>query len=133
MRAGTRHAVVPFLLVAVGAALGANARYWVSARAADRFGVDFPYGTLIINASGSFAIGFLLATLTAQAGVDPEARLLVATGFLGGYTTFSTFAWETAALLRRGTLLPTLANWLGSACLGVAAAALGVALAGWLR
>ncbi len=125
--------MAPFLLVAVGAVLGANARYWVSNRAANRFGVDFPYGTLIVNVSGSFAIGFVLATLTSQAGIDPEARLLVATGFLGGYTTFSTFAWETAALLRRGSLLPTLANWLGSACLGVAAAAIGVALAGWVR
>ena len=94
--------MAPFLLVAVGAVLGANARYWVSNRAANRFGVDFPYGTLIVNVSGSFAIGFVLATLTSQAGIDPEARLLVATGFLGGYTTFSAFSLDAGTLWERG-------------------------------
>lgn len=123
----------PYLLVAVGAVVGANARYWVSLQTARRLGVGFPYGTLIINVSGSLLIGFVLARLAAQTGLEPSGRLLLATGFCGGYTTFSTFAFETAAFLRRGSPVAAFANVAGSTALGVAAAAVGIAVAGLLR
>ena len=117
-------AVSPFLLVGVGGILGANARYILSTWAADRFGTAFPYGTFIVNISGSFLIGFLLAIFVAHVGNSP-ARLLVVTGFLGAYTTFSTFTFETMALLRQGDIRSALAN-----ALGVGGVGAGIVLAG---
>ncbi len=91
-----------FLLISVGAVVGANARYWLTRLFADRYGAEFPWGTLFINVTGSFVLGFLLAWLAARAEVDPVYRLLIGTGFLGAYTTFSTFSYETVALVQDG-------------------------------
>jgi len=111
-----------YLLVALGGIVGANARYVVSNLAAARWGVAFPYGTLLINISGSALLGFLLGALPSDAG---GWRLLLATGFCGGYTTFSTFAFETMALAERAGRRGALANAVGSTVLCVGAAALG--------
>ena len=119
----------PYLLIALGGVAGANARYLVSTWAASRVGVDFPYGTLLANASGSLLMGFFLTVVAGQGGYEPEARFLVATGFLGAYTTFSTFAYETIALMRRGTIRGSLINVLGSTATGIGGAALGITLA----
>jgi CrcB protein len=119
----------PLLLVGLGGVLGANARYLISTWAAGRFGTAFPYGTFGINASGSLLIGFLLTVVVDRLGNDPAARWLVATGFLGAYTTFSTFAYETVALLRQGDIRPALTNALGSAALGVSGCLAGILLA----
>jgi CrcB protein len=121
-----------YLLIALGGILGANARYVISVWAADRFGVAFPYGTFLINVSGSFVMGIFLTVVAYHYGNDPDARYLVATGFLGAYTTFSTFAYETIALVRRGLLRPALINALGSTATSVAGAALGIVLANML-
>ena len=118
-----------FVLIGLGGVLGANARYLVSLWAANRWGVAFPYGTLLINATGSFLIGFVLALVAARFGDSAEGRLLLVTGFLGAYTTFSTFAFETVALSRQRDHWPALANLLGSAVLGVGAAVAGILLA----
>ena len=118
----------PYLLIAIGAVLGANARYLVSTWAADRFGVGFPYGTFIINASGSFAIGLFLEVNIGRLGTTSNTSLFVVTGILGAYTTFSTFGYETAVLMRQGSLRPALFNALGSVTVGVAAAGLGIFL-----
>jgi CrcB protein len=120
--------VTPFLLIGLGGALGANARFLISRWAAGRFGTAFPYGTFIINASGSFLIGVVLVIVIDHLGSNPSIRLLAATGFLGGYTTFSTFAYETVALLRQGEIQQALFNALGSAALGVIAASAGMLL-----
>lgn len=120
------------LLIGLGGVLGANARYLVSTWAADRFGTAFPYGTFLINASGSFLIGFVLTVVVNQLSNSSAVRLLVATGFLGAYTTFSTFAYETVALLRQGDIRPALINALGSAALGVSGASAGILLAALL-
>lgn len=114
-----------YLLIALGGAAGANARFVISTVAARRWGARFPWGTLLINVTGSFLLGLLLAAPALGAG-GPHA--LLATGFCGGYTTFSTFAFETVALGGRGARLPALANALGSVVLCVAAVALGGAL-----
>jgi fluoride exporter len=94
--------LVTYLLIAAGAVLGANARYLVGLYVADRLGTAFPYGTLIINVSGSLVIGFFLTLLMERLAGDPRWRLFFATGFLGAYTTFSTYTYEAAMLLRGG-------------------------------
>lgn len=113
------------VLIALGGAAGANARFVVSMVAARRWGTSFPWGTLLINATGSFLLGLFLALPTLGGG---GARALLATGFCGGYTTFSTFAYESVALGGRGARVAAAANLLGSVILCVAAAALGGAL-----
>ncbi len=118
-----------YVLVALGGLLGANARYLVSTWSAARWGTSFPFGTLLINVTGSFVMGFFLRVLAGRFDDNADARLLVATGFLGAYTTFSTFAFESVALLRQRNLDAALRNLLGSAVLGIAGAAGGIALA----
>ncbi len=120
-----------FLLIGVGAVLGANLRYLVGSVIAARLGAVFPWGTLLVNVSGSFVIGLILPILAARLDGGPAARALLVTGFLGAYTTFSTFSAETVALGQRGFPLPALAYALGSVLLGVAATLLGSALGAW--
>lgn len=113
------------MLIALGGAVGANARFVVATLVARRWGARFPWGTLLINVSGSFLLGLILA-LPALGGAG--ARAFLATGFCGGYTTFSTFAFESVALGADGARGAALANLLGSVALCVAAAAFGGAL-----
>jgi CrcB protein len=94
---------LPFLAVSLGGILGANARYLVSVYVAERLGTAFPYGTLLINISGSLVIGFFLTLATERLSIDPLWRLFFATGFLGAYTTFSSYTFEAAQLLRDGS------------------------------
>jgi len=117
---------VTFLLVGLGGFLGANARYAISVWAANRLGTAFPYGTLIINVSGSFLMGVAVTLIAGRFHDAASARLLITTGFLGAYTTFSTFAFETLALLRQRDWRGGLFNAVGSAGLSAAAAALGI-------
>ena len=83
-----------YLLIAIGGALGSIARYQVGALAAERFGMRFPVGTLVINISACFLIGFSVEFLNRHANFDPAWRYLVPVGFIGAYSTFSTFEWE---------------------------------------
>jgi CrcB protein len=118
-----------YLLIALGGMLGANARFFLSNAVAARYGAAFPYGTFLINASGCFVMGLFLTVLGRHFHGDTNAKALVATGFLGGYTTFSTFTYETMALIRQGALRYAVANLLGSTLVGIAAAGLGIAVA----
>jgi CrcB protein len=122
-----RALVVSMVAVAVGAALGANLRYLVGRWAAERFGAGFPYGTLLINVTGSLAIGLLLGLAAGRAPLGTTARLLLVTGVLGGYTTFSSFSFEALELLLAGRYLPAAAYLLGSVGGGLLACAAGVA------
>ena len=124
--AGMRNPLTDSLLIALGAAGGANARYWLTSLFVDRFGPTFPWGTLVINLSGSLLIGVVLAVILARGETDPTLRLLLVTGFLGAYTTFSTYTYDTVRLLETGRLGAALANALGSLGLGLAAAAVGL-------
>lgn len=118
-----------FLLISLGAVLGANARYWLGGWAAEKFGAAFPYGTLIINLTGSFVLGLFVTLVTDRFLVDPNWRLLIAIGFLGSYTTFSTYTYESVNLILSGQPGLGLLNLFGSSILGALAAVAGIVLA----
>lgn len=114
------------LWISIGAVLGANLRYWVGDWAAQRFGSGFPYGTLLINLSGSFLLGLIISMSMENFIIDPRLRLLLTIGFLGSYTTFSTYAYESIALISQGQWGLGLFNLLGSSLLGALFAILGI-------
>ena len=111
--------------VASGGALGSVLRFLVGTWFLQRVGPGFPWGTFTINVSGSFAIGLVLQMAQTRIGLNPYARLFLAAGVLGGYTTFSTFAYETFLLSREAFTLQSLWYAFGSVLAGVAAAYLG--------
>lgn len=121
-----------YAIIGLGAMLGANLRFIVADWAAARWGAAFPYGTFIINVSGAFVIGLFLAAIANRAGIDPLWRLFLATGFLGGYTTFSSYAWEALTLARDGAWARALLYVTGSNALGLLGVWLGSALAALL-
>lgn len=108
-----------YVAVGAGALIGANLRYLIANWAGARWGVDYPYGTFIINISGAFVIGLLLAAAATKAGLSPLWRLFLVTGFLGGYTTFSSYAWEALAMASDGAWLRFGIYVLGSNILGL--------------
>ena len=121
--------LVSYLLIAAGGGLGSLARYLAGTAIMTRFATRFPLGTLLINVTGSFLIGLLMTLLTERLHPHPNWRLLLVVGFLGGYTTFSSFEWETYAAIREGGFWIGLANVVGSVGLGYAAVWLGALLA----
>jgi CrcB protein len=114
--------------LSVGGVFGVNARYWLGVWVNRWAGEQFPWATFLINISGSFAIG-LLATLLARWLPHPGVRLFVVTGFLGGYTTYSSFAFESLTLWERGERGISLSYMASTLVAGFLAVALGVALA----
>ena len=117
------------LVISLGAILGANARWLISRYAARILGPVFPYGTLMINVSGSFIVGFFMIWATERVLLDPRWRLLVVVGFCGAFTTFSSFAFETMAYLEQGQWLLMTTNFLSNNILCLGAALAGMALA----
>ncbi len=118
----------PYLLVAVGSALGGMARLGCTLAAERLLGAGFPFGTLFVNVLGSFLIGFVLTATDAQAGrfpTGPDFRIFFMTGLCGGYTTFSSFSLQTLTLLRAGQTLGAGANVLASVALCLLATWLG--------
>lgn len=122
------------LAVSFGAISGALSRYYISLWFIQRFGVALPYGTFFINITGCFLMGlvFTLATETVIT-ITPEVRLLIATGFLGSYTTFSTYGLESVTLIEAKRFVPALIYWLGSAVVGVISVKLGTELVRWWK
>jgi CrcB protein len=90
-------------IVFIGGGIGAVFRYWMYGVAGKLIGADFPYGTLIVNIFGCFMIGFLMSVFEERFIVQPALRIFLTIGILGGFTTFSTFSFETVALLQEGS------------------------------
>jgi CrcB protein len=121
--------VAKVLLVLLGGALGTGCRYWLSALVYSVIEKpSFPYANLIINVSGSFIIGILAELFEGRVLVSPTVRAALLTGVLGGYTTFSSFSFETFSLLRDGEMWLALVNAFGSVLLGLVAVWMGVRL-----
>ena len=117
-----------YLIVLFGGGVGSVARYIVGTQIAQRVGLRFPpLGTMVINITGSFLIGLLMTLLT-QRLASPNWRLLLVVGFLGGYTTFSSFEYETLQAVQGGVIWMGLLNVVGSVVLGYLAVWIGVAL-----
>jgi CrcB protein len=94
--------VQSYVLVFLGGGLGAAARYWLSGVVHERFGSGFPYGTLIVNIVGCIIIGLVMGSMQERFLSHPSLRLFLTIGILGGFTTFSSFSYETIAMLRDG-------------------------------
>ena len=118
-----------FLAISIGAVLGANLRYWMSRSTVRWLGPAFPYSTLAINVIGSFVLGFFLAWTTERTIVDPRWRLLIAVGFCGGFTTFSSYAYETVVFFEQGHWSLMAINFMANNVLACLAVLSGMALA----
>src|SRR5438067_4193517 len=115
-----------YLAVGVAGLLGAIARLAVSRGVGKWFPVNFPVGTLVINVSGSFILGFFLTYIVDRPSISDVTRLAIGTGFVGAYTTFSTLMWESAKLSDDGAGIQAVMNLLGSLVLGLVAVRLGI-------
>lgn len=113
----------------MGGALGSLARYMVGVAVTDRMGSKFPYGTFVINITACLIIGFSLAFLGRRAELSAAWRFLIPVGFVGAYSTFSTFEWETFSNLQTGAFLTSSLYVVLSIVLGLAAVWCGVLLA----
>ena len=119
---------MPLILIGLGGSAGAVARYLVDGIVADRTGGTFPWGTLVVNASGSFVLGLLFALTADRAILPAEIRGPVLIGFLGAYTTFSTYMLESWRLAESGAIVLALANLAGSPIVGLVAVVIGLTL-----
>jgi CrcB protein len=117
------------LFIGIGGFLGAISRYGVALWIGQRWGRSFPLGTFMINISGSFLIGLLMSLFTERFMVNPQWRLLFVVGFLGAYTTFSTFEYETGTLLKDGEWMIAMLNVLLSVIVGFVALKVGEMIA----
>ena len=98
------------LFVGIGGFFGAIARYWIDGWISTRYRGDFPLATFVINVSGCFVLGFFMALAVERLAIDPRLRLFVGVGFVGAYTTFSTFEYETERLSSAGGAWISAAN-----------------------
>lgn len=94
--------MLKYVMVGIGGCLGSILRFWLGSYIGGKMGIRFPYGTLVINITGSFLIGLVFAVLTARADWSPNWRYLIPVGFIGGYTTFSSFEYETLRSIQDG-------------------------------
>jgi fluoride exporter len=118
-----------YLLILAGGGAGSLLRYVAGSAIMARYGSRFPLGTLAVNITGSFLIGVLMTLFTERYQPHANLRLLLVVGFLGGYTTFSSFEWETYAAVREGGFWMGLSNVVGSVGLGYVAVWVGALLA----
>jgi CrcB protein len=121
-----------YLFIAIGGALGSVARFWVGTTVAGRMGTRFPFGTLLVNITACLIIGLSLELLNRHANLNPSWRFLVPIGFIGAYSTFSTFEWEIYSNLTQGTFWIAILYLTVSLVAGLIAVALGVSAARYL-
>lgn len=118
-----------YIYIAVGGALGSIARFWVGSTIASRLGTKFPYGTFVINLTACVIIGFSLTYLSRRVEMNSAWRFLVPIGFVGAYSTFSTYEWETLSGIRSGAFLQASLYAVSSLLLGLVAVWLGIRIA----
>lgn len=118
-----------YLLIAIGGALGSLARFWVGSTITNRLGSKFPYGTFVVNITACLIIGFTLALLGRRAELNVAWRFLIPIGFIGAYSTFSTFEWETFSSLQTGAFFMAALYVVLSVFLGLIAVWCGVLIA----
>ena len=121
--------MLKYLYIAFGGALGSIARYWVGSTVANRMGTKFPYGTFVINITACIVIGFSLALMDKRTELNPAWRFLIPVGFIGAYSTFSTYEWETLSTMRAGAFFMAALYAFGSLFLGLAAVWCGARIA----
>jgi CrcB protein len=114
------------MMVGLGGFMGAIARFWIGGYVSEKMGAKFPYGTFVINCSGSFIIGLLITLLAERTHWNPNWRYLLPVGFVGAYTTFSTFEFETLRAFQDGQITVAILNIALSVMLGFLAVWLGV-------
>lgn len=118
--------MIKYWMVGIGGFAGSVLRFWLSSSIGGRFGTRFPYGTFVVNMTGSFLIGMVITILAGKTQLSPNWRYLIPIGFIGGYTTFSAFEYETFRLFQNGQVLGAALNVTGSVVLGFAAVWLGI-------
>jgi CrcB protein len=118
-----------YFLIALGGSLGALARVWVGSAVSSKLGTRFPYGTFVINVTACIIIGFSLELLDKHVEISPDWRYLIPTGFIGAYSTFSTFEWEIFSNLQIGSLLIAGSYAVSSVLLGLIGVWCGVMIA----
>lgn len=129
-----KQSVRNLIAVSLGAIAGALSRYYLGIWLAQRLGTNFPYGTLIINLTGSLALGLFAGLVLGRVlHISPEVYLMITTGFLGSYTTFSTYELDTVRLVQASSWNKALIYWLGSAVMGAMSLYLGMAIAKLIR
>jgi CrcB protein len=114
------NALIKYWMVGIGGFLGSVLRFWVGSFIGERWGVRFPYGTFVINVTGSFLVGMAVTVLATKAHWNTNWRYLIPIGFVGGYTTFSTFEYETLRLVQEGQMLMATLNVTLSVAVGLA-------------
>jgi fluoride exporter len=119
-RAKGRDRFMKYVIVGLGGALGSVLRFWLGAYVGDRLGSRFPYGTLVINITGCFLAGMIVTVMAEKTHWDPSWRYLIPIGFIGGYTTFSAFAYETFHLAQNGQMTTAMLNVALSVVVGFA-------------
>lgn len=118
-----------YIYIALGGSLGSIARYWVGSTIASRLGTKFPYGTFVINITACVIVGFSLTYLNRRIELNPAWRFLVPIGFVGAYSTFSTYEWETLSTVRSGAFLEASLYAFSSLFLGLIAVWAGILIA----
>jgi CrcB protein len=129
--------MIAYLWVAIGGAIGSVARYWLSGVVAEKYGTSFPWGTLVINVGGSFVIGIIGAMASPEGRLSTQSRIFatqfIMVGICGGYTTFSSFSWQTLQLAQQRQWLYAGGNVLLSVLLCMIAVWLGYLIGAWAR
>jgi len=118
--------LLKYMMVGIGGFMGAIARFWIEGYVTNKMGAKFPYGTFVINCTGSFIIGLIITLLAERTHWNPNWRYLVPIGFVGAYTTFSTFEFETLRAVQDGQIVVAILNVVLSVTLGFLAVWLGV-------
>ena len=118
--------MLKYMMVGIGGFMGAIARFWIEGYVTNKMGAKFPYGTFVINCTGSFIIGLIITLLAERTHWNPNWRYLVPIGFVGAYTTFSTFEFETLRAVQDGQIVVAILNVVLSVTLGFLAVWLGV-------